>query len=101
MRASRAFPGPCWLPITESKMLSKSLYGKLPDGREVSLYSLKNKRGACLDFIDYGGIVTRLEAPDRSGKLLDVLLGYENLEGWLGNSQYMNCIIGRVGNRMG
>jgi aldose 1-epimerase len=82
-------------------MLTKTPFGKLPDGREATLYSLSNRQGASLKFTDYGGIVVSLEAPDRKGALLDVVLGHDHLEGYLNNKAYLGCIVGRVGNRIG
>src|SRR2546428_10144291 len=49
----------------------------------------------------YGGILVSLRVPDRNGKLEDVVLGYDNLEGYLkNNSPHFGAIIGRYGNRI-
>jgi aldose 1-epimerase len=49
----------------------------------------------------YGGAVVSLKVPDRQGKLGDVVLGYESLDGYLKNSAYFGAIVGRYGNRIG
>lgn len=75
-------------------------FGHLPDGRAVSLYTLVNAHGMKADITNYGGIVVRLYAPDRQGRLADVVLGYDTLAGYLQGSPYFGALIGRVGNRM-
>lgn len=84
-----------------STAMQKQSFGKLPDGREVSRYILKNKNGVEVHVINYGGIITHLMAPDKDGKLEDVVLGYDSLEGYLKSSPYFGALIGRYGNRIG
>jgi len=78
---------------------SKS-FGKLPDGREVSLVTLKNNNGVEIDVTNYGGIITRLLTPDAKGQPGDIVLGYDNLQQYLDNNPYFGAIIGRFGNRI-
>lgn len=70
------------------------------DGQPVQLYTLKNSRGAIATICNYGGTVTSLKMPDRNGTLVDVVLGYDNLDGYLTNSPYFGCLVGRYGNRI-
>ena len=76
-------------------------YGKLADGTEVTQFTLTNKQGVEAQIINYGGIVTALKVPDRNGKLGDVVLGYDNLAGYLKENPYFGALIGRYGNRIG
>lgn len=76
------------------------VFGQLPDGREVTLVTLKNNHGVELDVINYGGIITRLITPDATGKPGDIVLGYDNLSQYLDNNPYFGAIIGRFGNRI-
>jgi aldose 1-epimerase len=80
--------------------VSKSLFGTTPDGKEVYQFTLKNKNGLICKILNFGGIVTSLEVPDRSGKLADVVLGFDTLEPYFTNPSYFNAIIGRYGNRI-
>jgi aldose 1-epimerase len=76
-------------------------FGKTPDGTEVTLYTLTNQSGAEARVMTYGGIVVSLRVPDRDGKLDDVVLGYDDLEGYVrDNSPYFGALIGRYGNRI-
>jgi aldose 1-epimerase len=82
-------------------MIEKSIFGKLPDGREVQQYTLTNKSGMKAQIINYGAIVTSLSVPDRSGKLEDVVLGYDSIQGYVNDKAYLGAIVGRYGNRIG
>ena len=76
-------------------------YGKMPDGTPVEMYTLTNTNGMSADIITYGGAVTRLTAPDRSGKFADVVLGMDSLDGYRTQTNYFGALIGRYGNRIG
>merc|ERR1712000_731837 len=58
------------------------------DGQAVSLYSLKNKNGMTAKITNYGALLTVLQVPDRDGKLADVVLGFDNLQGYLNGHPY-------------
>jgi aldose 1-epimerase len=94
-------PLSCTQNKKENNMIEKALYGKLPDGREVYQYTLKNKSGAIMKVINYGAIVTSLTAPDRSGKYEEVILGYDSLEAYIADKTFFGSIVGRYGNRIG
>jgi aldose 1-epimerase len=50
--------------------------------------------------ITYGGIVVSLNVPDKNGKFGDVVLGYDNLDGYLANNPFFGALVGRYGNRI-
>ena len=70
------------------------------DGKTVELYTLTNRNGVEAKIITYGGAVVSLKVPDRSGSLADVVLGYDNLDGYLKDTSYLGSLIGRYGNRI-
>jgi aldose 1-epimerase len=76
-------------------------FGKLPDGTPVELYTLSNAGGMQAGIMTYGGAVVSLTAPDRNGKYADIVLGMENLQGYLAGVPYFGALIGRYGNRIG
>lgn len=80
--------------------MKKQPFGKTEDGRSVDLYTLTNKSGMEVAITNFGGIVVALKVPDRNGKLDDVVLGYDNLDGYTSNTAYFGAIIGRYGNRI-
>jgi aldose 1-epimerase len=78
----------------------KQNYGALPDGRTAQLYTLTNANGLKATLTSYGAILVSMEVPDRDGKLADVTLGYDTLEGWLSNTSYFGSTVGRYANRI-
>ena len=82
------------------KNIMKEPYGKTADGKEVFLFTLTNSKGCVMKVTNYGGIVTHLIVPDKSGKMGDVVLGYDNLADYIKASPYFGCIVGRYGNRI-
>jgi aldose 1-epimerase len=80
--------------------LDREPFGTLPGGVRVERFSLRNRRGMEVDVLTYGGIVTRMTAPDREGRYADVVLGHRTLAEYLANSQYFGCLIGRYANRI-
>ena len=82
-------------------MIEKRLFGKLPDGREAYLYTLKNGAGMEVVITDFGAAVVSLIVPDRSGKREDIVLGYDSLDGYVNGNSYFGVIVGRYGNRIG
>ena len=75
-------------------------FGTMPDGTVVEEYTLTNANGLEMKVITYGGIITSLKTPDRDGNLGDIVLGYDDLEGYIENNPYFGAIIGRYGNRI-
>ena len=80
--------------------LEKNSFGQTQDGTAVDLYVLTNSHGLIAKITNYGGIVTELHVPDRDGKLNDVVLGFDCLEGYLQGHPYFGAIVGRVANRI-
>ena len=80
--------------------MKKEAFGKTPAGTAVDLYTLTNAKGVEARIITYGGIVVSLKVPDRNRKFDDVVLGYDNLEGYIKNNPYFGALIGRYGNRI-
>jgi len=75
-------------------------FGKLPTGETVEEFALTNARGMTLKLITYGGTITELHVPDRRGMTADVVLGFNDLAGYLGSHPYFGCIAGRVSGRI-
>jgi aldose 1-epimerase len=74
-------------------------FGRTPQGESVELYTLRN--GAVeASVTSYGATLVRLSAPDRHGKTADVLLGFDTLEGYLGEHPYFGSTVGRYANRI-
>jgi aldose 1-epimerase len=87
----------------EIKQMSanKESFGKTPDGKQVDLYTLTNTSGIRARIISFGGILVSLEVPDRNGNIGDITLGFDKLDGYLGEHPYFGAIVGRYANRIG
>ncbi|MBN1408807.1 MAG: galactose mutarotase [Calditrichaceae bacterium] len=80
--------------------VTKEIFGQL-DGRDVEIYTITNPGKAEMKVTTYGGIITSFKLPDKNGILSDVVLGYDNLDGYVKNNPYFGATIGRYGNRIG
>lgn len=83
----------------EKNVITTTSFGDTPDG-EAFLYTLENKQGMRISLTNYGGIITKIIAPDRDGKFADVVLGFDKLAPYLDVHPYFGAIIGRYGNRI-
>jgi aldose 1-epimerase len=81
------------------KAIEVRRFGEI-EGRPVELYTLTNAGGRVLRLTNYGATVTELHLPDRSGRTADVVLGFENLEGYVQHSAFFGASVGRVANRI-
>jgi aldose 1-epimerase len=79
--------------------VTRARFGVMRDGVEVDLYTIRAGRLE-MRTITYGGIIVSLRTPDRAGRLEDVVLGHETLEGYLDHSPYFGAIVGRYANRI-
>lgn len=80
--------------------ITKQPFGKTQNGTPVDLYTLRNANGVEVRITNYGGIVTHFIAPDRNGKMGDVVLGYDSVQEYEKDSPYFGCLVGRYGNRI-
>jgi hypothetical protein len=68
-----------------AQKVEKKSFGKLPDGTEIEEYTLHSAKGAVAKVITYGATLSELWIPDKSGKTADVVLGFDNLQQYLGD----------------
>jgi aldose 1-epimerase len=90
----------CFVPHAAAQAITERPFGKTADGEAVSLFTLTNKKGMEARITNYGGIIVALTAADRDGKFADVVLGFDNLEGYLKGHPFFGCITGRYANRI-
>lgn len=76
-------------------------FGRLPSGENVQVWTLRNGRGMEVRAIGYGAAITSLRVPDREGRPGDVVLGYDDLAGYIADDAYFGAVIGRFANRIG
>jgi len=85
-------------PTTPS--ISRELFGTMPDGTPVHIYTLRNSFATTVRILTYGGILQSIEVPDCRGNRANVTLGFDNLTDYLERNPYFGCIAGRYANRI-
>jgi aldose 1-epimerase len=80
--------------------IEKRAFGKTPDGTAIDLYVLNNKNGVEADITTFGAALVALKVPDKSGNTADVLLGYDDVDGYVNDKAYFGATIGRYANRI-
>jgi len=90
----------------ESKTtVTSQSFGKMPDGTSIEIFTLTDGLFEAR-IATYGGIVVSLKTPDRNGKTADVVLGFDDLKGYVANGNdpkggsFFGAIIGRYANRI-
>ncbi|SAL25211.1 aldose 1-epimerase [Caballeronia arvi] len=82
--------------------IASAPYGATQQGQAVVQYTLSNARGVSMSCITYGGIVTRLDVPDRRGRRADIVLGFGSLNDYekYNGKIHFGGLIGRYANRI-
>jgi len=76
-------------------------FGESTDGLPILEYTLRDGRGTSVRLIDLGATVRTFEMPDRAGQVADVVLGFDDVAGYLSDrNQYFGCTVGRCANRI-
>jgi len=91
---------PCSASGGAKMTVTKSPFGATPDGQSVNLYSCTNAQGWVMKLMTYGATVVQLRAPDREGKMENITLGFDSLDGYLGDHPYFGATVGRYANRI-
>lgn len=81
--------------------LASTPFGHTAAGAPVQLHTLRNRRGVTVKFLNYGGIVTEILAPDRTGQWANIVLGYGSVAEYEAPAgRYVGALIGRHANRI-
>ncbi|KIH81641.1 aldose epimerase family protein [Pseudomonas batumici] len=75
-------------------------FGKTQDGTAIEQYVLRNSHGLQATVITYGGVLQSLKVPDKHGKFEDVVLGFDDVQGYQSGKAFFGATIGRYGNRL-
>ncbi len=80
--------------------IEKQSFGALPDGTKIDSFLIENSNGLAATLITYGATLTSMLVPDSSGRPGDIVLGHDNLDGYLKASAYFGSTCGRCANRI-
>jgi len=90
------------ITVHAATKMARAEFGKTPDGTAVQVFTLTNAHGVQARITNYGGAVVSLLVPDKTGKMADIVLGFDSLEGYFNpNQAFFGALIGRYGNRIG
>jgi aldose 1-epimerase len=81
------------------EMVTTQSFGSF-DGKDVSLYTLTNKKGDVLKLSNYGAVIVEIIVPDRNGKKENVTLGYDSFDGYVSGDPYFGKVVGQYANRI-
>ncbi len=81
--------------------VTKSSFGKYPDGREVTLFTMENDKGMEVAVSNLGAVIVKIIVPDDRGEKADVVLGFDSAESYMGNPSFFGAVIGPSANRIG
>lgn len=76
-------------------------FGVTKRGEPVTAYTITNASGASAVILNYGGVVQALSVPDRDGRLVDTVLGYEDVASYEDGTCFFGAFVGRFANRIG
>jgi len=86
---------------TAAATLDHEPYGMTQDGQAVEIYTMNNEHGLRVRFLSYGGVITEIDAPDRAGRLDNIVLGLKTLREYETLPGHFGAITGRYANRIG
>ncbi len=81
------------------EMVTTQSFGSF-GGKDVSLYTLTNKKGDVLKLSNYGAVIVEIIVPDRNGRKENVTLGYDNFDGYVNGDPYFGKVVGQYANRI-
>ncbi len=90
---------------TMKPTVTSAPFGTTPDGKAVKIFTMKNSNGLEVKAMTYGAIITSIETPDKTGKLGDIVLGFDSLGGYtnaayIAHLPYFGAVVGRYANRI-
>ena len=79
-------------PIDKERV---SAFSDTINKKPVRLYTLKNKNGMTVEISNYGATLVAIHVPDKNGSSKNVLLGYDDINGYYSGKSYFGCVVGR------
>ena len=70
------------------------------NGHEIKEYTFRNNHNVSFSVMNFGGIITKLDVPDKHGEIKDIALGFDELTGYEGDHPYFGALVGRYANRI-
>lgn len=81
--------------------INVSDFGTLSDGRQINKFTITNKNNVKVSVISYGATLAEIIVPDRNDTLKDILVGFDDIDGFVNRTDYQGVIVGPYANRIG
>jgi aldose 1-epimerase len=85
---------------SRASKVARTIFGRLPDGTAIEMVRLCGEDGFEVRLISYGAAIQSIFAPDRAGRLGDVVLGCDDLAGYVAARGFLGATVGRYANRI-
>ncbi|GHF79335.1 aldose epimerase family protein [Thalassotalea marina] len=80
--------------------LSVQPFGQTSTGQQAKLFILTNKQGMRVAITDFGAAIVSIFTPDKTGRLTDIVLGYDNVSDYQQDTYYLGAVVGRYAGRI-
>lgn len=80
--------------------ITKRTFAVLEDGRTAFLYTMQNKNGMQVSVTNFGGTIVSIKVPDRNGAFADIVLGFDDCDGYRARKSFFGALVGRCCNRI-
>jgi aldose 1-epimerase len=88
-------------PANAAATLEHAPYGTTQGGQAVDIFTMTNDHGLRVRFLSYGGVITEIDVPDRTGRLDNIVLDLRTLRDYQTLPGHYGAITGRYANRIG
>jgi aldose 1-epimerase len=85
----------------KSLLVKKENFETSINGKKVELFTLSNKDGITVQLTNYGAHLVSIITPDKDGNYADVILGYNDIHGYVNDVMFLGCAVGPFANRIG
>jgi aldose 1-epimerase len=85
---------------SQPSRVARESFGHLPDGTASEIVTLHGDNGFEVRIITYGAALQSIFTPDRTGHIADVVLGRDDLEGYVAVRRFLGATVGRYANRI-
>src|ERR1700761_1082699 len=86
--------------MAQPAKVTREVFGHLSDGTAIEMIRLHGDHGFEARIIGYGAALQSLFVPDRTGQVADVVLGRDDLEGYVAVRRFLGATVGRYANRI-
>lgn len=101
VNASLTETAPALIPAPNPALnIAEAPFGTLPGGEHATLFTLTNANGLVVKISNFGGVITSIITPDKHGNSGDIVLGFNDVEGYIKNPSFFGALVGRYANRI-